>query len=358
MYKVRILTNDFHTFHPYMKQQKAFYDKGIQLVGPKSEDYDLTLIGHSLFQDKKLGSFEASLEKGMKFLKTVKGPYILVDGQDSHSLIGSFETFVESDAIVMLKHSLLKDRNLYNQEWVGGRYYWGKSEDYKQMVDDGDTGLLQPIYGQNYKPKDFDKYSDRILLSGTNWIGVPDVQMYNYKGADKLFDVSAMFQYPHVECHEMDLKPSQDFYYNEHRKPVIEKLHNSPYMVAKLYKGRRVPADVYFKYISVCKILVAAFGYGEMAPRDLESCQLGSILIKPDMGHVDTYPNIYIKDKTYIACKPDYSDLDEKIEYCVENFDTLRDELVENMRAEYKKQYHDTYLADYTHKIFTDLNLI
>ena len=345
MFRIRILTDDFHTFRPYIKSYNDFKKRGIELVDGSATQYDITLIGHSLFQDKKLGSFEKSLKKGLNYLKNIEGDYILVDGQDSHSLIGSYETFVESNAICMLKHSLLKDRSLYNEEWVGGRYYWGKSEDY---------GIPE----QNYKPKDFDKYSEKIILSGTNWIGVPDIRWYNYSTADKVFDVSAMFQYPHPDCHEMGLKPSQDFYYNEHRKPVVDMLHCSPFMVAKLYKGRRIPMNEYFKYIALCKVLVAPFGYGEMAPRDLESAQLGSILIKPDMSHVDTYPNVYIDDNTYIACRHDYSDLEEKIEYAIENFDEIRDTFVMNMRYTYENAYHSTYLVDYTEDLFKKLGIL
>lgn len=345
MFKIRILTDDFHTFYPYHKEYNEFLKRGIQLFFGDTPHYDLTLIGHSLFQDKKLGSFEASLEKGLNFLKNIKGPYILVDGQDSHSLIGAYETFINSDALFLLKHSLLKDRNLYNEPWVGGRYYWGKSESHG-------------VDNQNYMPLDFNKYSNRIHLSGTNWIGVPDIQWYNYEGSDKLFDVSGMFQFPHPECHEFDLKPSQDFYYNSHRKPVLDILNKSPFMVAKLYKGRRVPPETYFKYISCCKVLLAPFGYGEMAPRDLESAQLGSLLIKPDMSHVDTYPNIYIKDKTYISCKHDYSDLPEKIEYAVENFDKLQKQYIEALKQEYTIKYSSGYLAQYTVELFKKLNIL
>jgi len=345
MLKVRILTNDFHTFHPYVKSFHQLYEKGIQLVQPDSTDYDITLIGHSLFQDKKIGSLEKSTEMGLEYLSKIDGPYILVDGQDSHSLIGSFEVFKESDALFMMKHSLLKDRSLYNEEWVGGRYYWGKSEDYG-------------VDGQNYKPENFDDYKEKIVLSGTNWIGVPDIQWYDYSQIYKLFDVSAMFQHPHPECHEFELQPSQDFYYNEHRQPVLDKIKCSPFMVAKLYKGRRVPSKVYFNYIQQSKVLLAPFGYGEMAPRDLESAQLGSLLIKPNMNHVDTYPNIYIENETYISCKHDYSDLEEKIEYAVENFDDIRDKFVNNLKNEYIKQYHTNYLADYTEKLFKEKGLL
>lgn len=345
MIRVRILTKDFHTFQPFIKSAQQLYNYGIELVQPTDKNYDISLVGHSLFQDKKLGSLSKSTEMGLDFLSKVEGPYVLVDGQDSHSLIGSFEVFKESDALFMMKHSLLKDRSLYNEEWVGGRYYWGKSEDYG-------------IKNQNYKPEDFDKYSDKIVLSGTNWIGVSDIQWFDYRNIEKLFDVSAMFQHPHPECHEFELKPSQDFYYNQHRQPVLDKIKHSPFMVAKLYKGRRVPTQTYFKYIQTSKVLLAPFGYGEMAPRDLESAQLGSLLIKPNMNHVDTYPNIYVEDETYISCKHDYSDLEEKIEYAVENFNVIRDVFVSNLRNKYIEQYHEYYLADYIKNLFQKMGVL
>ena len=76
------------------------------------------------------------------------------------------------------------------------------------------------------------------------------------------------------------------------------------------------------------------------------------------MSHVDTYPNIYVKNETYIPCKHDYSDLEEKIEYAVLNFNDIRDKFVNNMRNKYKEQYHKTYLADYTSKLFKKLNIL
>ena len=180
----------------------------------------------------------------------------------------------------------------------------------------------------------------------------------DYKNQPKMFDVSGMFQHPHPECHEFDLKPSQDFYYNKHRDSVIDIINRSPFMTAKLYKGRRVEPQLYYQYIQMCKVLLAPFGYGEMAPRDLESAQIGSLLIKPDMSYIDTYPNIYVENETYIPCKHDYSDLEEKIEYAIDNFDIIRDTFVNNMRNKYNEQYHENYLADYTYNLFKKLNIL
>ena len=55
MFRIRILTSDFHTFHPYVKSFYKFADRGIELLDSSAKSYDLTLVGHSLFQDKKIG---------------------------------------------------------------------------------------------------------------------------------------------------------------------------------------------------------------------------------------------------------------------------------------------------------------
>jgi len=340
MIKLKLLATDFHTLFPYKKSINEFKDLGIEII-EQGDSYDYVFIGHSCFSNKKV-SLQESTEKGLEFLSKITGKYFLVDGQDSPSVIGTFEVFKESCAIALLKHSLWKNRELYNDEWIGGRYYWGKSEDFG-------------VENQNYKPDNFAAYSDRILLSGTNWLGTVSSNWLDYKNHDKLFDVSAMFGYPHPDCHEHGLIPSQDYYYNQHRKLAIDILDKTPFMIAKLRNGKRLEPKEYFKYVQSSKITFAPFGYGEMAPRDIESAMLGSILIKPSMEHIDSKPFIYKDGVTYIACKHDYSDLEEKIVYCLDNYEELRNELVTGMRIEFDKQYHPYYLAEYTKELISNI---
>jgi hypothetical protein len=346
MIKVRILTNDFHTFEPYRKSYAELYHRGIELVQHDADRYDLTMVGSSLFQDKKCGSLELSTQRGLEYLSTIEGPYILVDGQDSHSVIGSYEVFKESKAIAMLKDTMLKDRSLYKQPTVGGRWFWGKSENWG-------------VEGQNYIPAEWDKYSDKIYLSGKNWLSVQDYQFNDYKNIQKFFDLSLMFQYPHAECHEFDIKPSQDYYYNEYRKQIMDKCKDSPFMISKLYEGQRLDPNKWAQYQSLSKVILSPFGYGAYgAPRDIMAVSLGSVLLKESLDFLDTYPHIYEDGKTYIACKNDFSDLEEKIEYCVLNFPEIRDELVDNMINAYKENYTLDSLADYTLELFINLNII
>ena len=61
-------------------------------------------------------------------------------------------------------------------------------------------------------------------------------------------------------------------------------------------------------------ISVVPFGYGEITLKDFESFMNGCILAKPSLNHMDTWPDFYIEDKTYIPFSWDLLDIIEKIE--------------------------------------------
>lgn len=225
MIKVKLI-GEGHTLVPYKIRAESFKEVGIEFTD--GDSYDLAFVGNNYFVNKKV-SLQESTEKGLEALSKITGPYLLIDGQDSSSVIGSYEVFVESNATAMLKYVLLKDKSLYNQEWVAGRYFWG---------NDGPT----------YKPKDFDKHSDRILLAGTNWLGTQQPVWRDPKTFPKLIDVNGMFGYPHPFCQEHGLKPSQDFYYNRYRKPVVDIMSKSPFIVAKPHMGARVDFQKWMMY--------------------------------------------------------------------------------------------------------------
>lgn len=66
------------------------------------------------------------------------------------------------------------------------------------------------------------------------------------------------------------------------------------------------------------RICVSPFGYGEICWRDFEAICCGCLLIKPDMSHVKTAPDLFIPGVTYVPVRWDYSDLEEKCAYFLE----------------------------------------
>tara|TARA_Y100000361_G_C11008682_1_gene263185 strand:- start:175 stop:678 length:504 start_codon:yes stop_codon:yes gene_type:complete len=163
-----------------------------------------------------------------------------------------------------------------------------------------------------------------------------------------------MFGYPTKEpVYEHDL--CQTDYYDPHRKNLLDTLGDK-YNIAKLVDGVRISHQEYYANMFNSKIIMAPIGYGEMAPRDVESAMFGSVLMKPDMSYIDSEPFIYEDDKTYIAVNYDWSNLEEKIDYVLSDYDNIRERLVQNMRKEYEEKYNLKNLVLHIYDIFSKLD--
>lgn len=334
---IRIKLVDFHihrnecTFRPFWVNRQLFRQHGIDFVTDTNQ-YDLAWIGHASISDKQK-SLEQSVNDGLDFLKGINGPYVIVDGQDSASLMGTVEVFNASDAIFMLKSSLYKDRTVYFQENVLGRSYWNhiKSDNHYRVPE----------------TTNFEK----IHLLGTNWLSTHffgiDMQWLTIP---KTYDVCALFQYP-------SLKPTQEHGHVQHecydafRKPIFDVLDEYQKLgvisIARLSQNERLPQNLYYQKLSQSRILIAPFGYGEMAPRDLESAIFGAILIKPNMDHIETMPNIFTEE-TYLKCAHDFSDLNRVLNQAINiikksHFPTI----VNNMRTQIENTFHPLHIVNH-----------
>jgi len=58
-------------------------------------------------------------------------------------------------------------------------------------------------------------------------------------------------------------------------------------------------------------LCLSPFGYGEVCWRDYEAVLSGALLIKPDISHIETAPDIFRAHETYIPVAWDFSDLAE-----------------------------------------------
>ncbi len=77
----------------------------------------------------------------------------------------------------------------------------------------------------------------------------------------------------------------------------------------------RVGRRRYLAELVFSKIVFSPFGWGEVCFRDYEAVAAGCLLVKPDMSHIVTSPNVFVDKRTYVSVKWDLSDLGEKIHY-------------------------------------------
>lgn len=67
------------------------------------------------------------------------------------------------------------------------------------------------------------------------------------------------------------------------------------------------------------RLCFSPFGYGELCWRDIEAIVSGTVMIKQDMNHLETLPDLYVPGETYLPVRWDFADLEEVIEKALAN---------------------------------------
>ncbi len=95
------------------------------------------------------------------------------------------------------------------------------------------------------------------------------------------------------------------------RKRALDRLQKVPGTHIISETGLRWPA--YMAEMRKAKICFSPFGFGELCWRDMEAFLAGAVMVKPDMSHLETLPDLYEAGETYMPVAWDFSDLDTVI---------------------------------------------
>ena len=77
----------------------------------------------------------------------------------------------------------------------------------------------------------------------------------------------------------------------------------------KVVRGTGVHQAQFLAEMRHSKVCLSPFGYGEVCWRDYEAVLTGAVLVKPDMSHIATDPDIFVPWETYAPVAWDLSDL-------------------------------------------------
>ena len=338
MIKVKILNHNKDrnepTFRPLTFIREMLYsDYSIELT--TDDDFDYMFVGMSDFFDKKK-PLKESTEWGLENLDKVTqgGDYFLFDGSDSTSLMGAYEVFEQRDAKYLFKNQLLSREN-YKEPTAFNKWFFGSGSDLDLGYD---------------IPKD--KW-DRIKLSGYN-LGylLPQYRNFQPINKNKNIDVCAIYQAKHNYSEDHGVR--NDLLYTNHRTGAWDILDSQFLDIRK----DKLPYQEYIQTLYNSKVAISPFGMGELCFRDFECMQFGTIIIKPSMSMVNTIPNIYESNDTYLSVNYDWSNLNETIDYVLSNFDSLNERINTNIREKFKKEYNYEKLCLYYYNLFRKLNEI
>ena len=337
MIKVKILNptkcRNEPTFRPLLFVKDMLRDYSIDITD--SNDYDFLFVGMKDFYDKDK-SLKDSTDWGLENLSkiTENGDYFLFDGQDSTSIMGSYEVFEQSDAIYMFKNQTLNNREDYKTPYSLSKWFFGS---------DNECGVSYDITENKW---------DRIKLSGYN-LGslLPHYHDFQPINSDKTIDMCAIYSAKHNYSEEHKFR--NDLFYTKHRDGawgILNDMKNKHDV-----RTAKLPFQEYIKVLHNSKLSLSPFGMGEICFRDFECMQWGTVIVKPNMSMVRTKPNIYIEDETYISVKPDWSDLKEKTKKVLGNFKNYS-YIVSNLREKFKEEYSSNNLCLHWYNIFKNLN--
>lgn len=277
----------------------------------KKHKYDIVFIAHH-HSSQGLGSmaYEDVKEVLINFRKNCQ-LLVWMDTADSTGTT-KFEYIPYVD--LYFKKQLLADRDLYLNSIYGGRIF---VQFYHET-----TGIQdEQFHSLNYKPLP-QAQLNKLRLAWN--VGVGD--LHGFHGIRKYIEfnrMNAMELYaPHNErCYDIHYRGSAYKTGGYQRRLTVEKLKNMHNIKLPDKFTEKIPRDVYVNEVENSKAIVSPFGYGEICTRDFEAFAYGCILIKPDVSHMETFPNWYIDGETYKSIKWDYSDFEEVIEDVINNYD-------------------------------------
>lgn len=297
--------------------------------------------GDLIFIDSKFFKYwwsdrEADVYSILSEARELSGPILWFDTADSTGTT-NFQVMPYVDGYY--KNQVLKEREKYFNNYYLGRIF---SDYYHRRygIDDGrKTGCEAPLLPE---------YADKVYPSwnwGLNNISVT-VMGTRYDRLwgnilSRLRRFSPTVKYRGLKFTPVDRPRDIDIsarvgmdhprdFVRVHRRQLLKRLERFNVETGFINHRR------YYSELKNAKVSISPFGLGEICYRDFESVICGAALIKPDMGHVETWPDIYKDGETYLKCAWDFSDVEEKIEELLSNT-KKREALAKGAQANYRE---------------------
>lgn len=263
-----------------------------------NSNYDLIFIDSKYFYKNFLQNNFEVVSNILRNMKKKCKKLIYCDNEASLFINSNIYKHVD----YYLKSKLPSDKNYYFKKYYGLRIYTDfynekfnitdKNENYSYILNEAQ--ISKNILGWNNGICDYSLYSNykRKVFSYTNFKFILNFKVKKSKKTKRL---SARIG----QTYDRETINFQRDYLIKNLKSFVQ--------------TNRVNKKEYFKEISESYSSLSPFGWGEICYRDFEIFLNESMLIKPSMDHIQTWPNYYLDKETYIKFKWDFSDFDKII---------------------------------------------
>ncbi len=285
------------TLFPLLRHRPAIESLGVHCsIFTTSEealtDCDTLIVDSKHYRSQWKHGPEPVLEQLGGFKQKVRRLFWL----DTTDSTGYLQTHVLPYVDRYYKGHLLRDRSQYQQRWYGGRIYTDHYHRAKGVVDE------EPEYSTPVPPEQLPKlrvsWSNALADHSYSWLGRARNRLKRWlwrrpplgapsrwtaPSRERRIPISARFG---VEYSKATVR-----YQREQIKKLLGDRANSDWI------DRRE----YFREMENSTLVLAPFGWGEFNYRDYHAFLSGALLVKPDMGHLETWPDLYHDGATMLS---------------------------------------------------------
>ena len=243
--------------------------------------------------------------------------------------------------------ALFRDRSLYMRSLYGKELFSDYSHS-EYGIDDPNPIEREPVIDSSQL--------DKLKLSWNIGIGQFPKQKYRQRFAvalARLVDLR-LVKWFHTEMKVYDAVSVTD---NDGRDIAVHArlglvsqpslAHHRRLILGKIGEDERfltgeVGQRQYNRELGRSRIVLSPFGWGELCFRDFEAVFSGALLLKPDMSHLETWPDIFADGETYVGFAWNAGDMMEKADEVLVN-EGQRKYIAQNAYNVYHEQLDKLY---------------
>lgn len=317
MIQVRVLTPGFTSpngcafLFPLIVHRRALQDSGVRISLHNDDsdlrllaDCDVLILDSKFYSPRWIAESDGVLEK-IAELAAAAPKLFYFDITDSS---GWDHARALPHVTAYFKNQLLKDRTAYLQPFYGYRIY----ADYYHRTngaEDPDDARSEPVANPALLEK---------LHVGWN-SGLADYSLFGplRMALFRHFPLRALLQPPsrfigadRPRGKQVSCRIGADYARGSvawQRRAMRQRLRQR-LSTDKLDRRR------YLRELAGSRVAISPFGLGEITLRDFEIFLSGALALKPDMSHMETWPDLFRDGETVVCHRWDLSDLEETIE--------------------------------------------
>ena len=315
--RVHILTPGFTTpngaafLFPLLKFRKALEERGLELRLFDSDadlgtlcDCDTLLLDSKFYSDGWVPDTPGVLVR-IAALAERAPKLIYADITDS----SAFDHCRALPLVtIYLKNQLLRDRRRYLEPLTGYRPY----TDYyhrEHGVTDHDEARSEPLEDPARLAKLQVGWNSG--LAGYGWLGPACTGLYRRTGWPGFLRLPGTWTPPNAaRALEVSCRIGTGYA----RDAVAWQRREVAKRLAGRLRSDKLSRRRYLAELADSRVVVSPFGLGEITLRDFEIFIAGALALKPDMSHMETWPDLFVGGETIATFRWDLSDLEETIE--------------------------------------------